>query len=308
MEQQFIHWLSENLPPDPQRRTRLGDDAAILPWAAKQDLVVTTDTVTDEVDFLLNEIEPRLAGQKALGVNLSDLAAMAAEPVAAVVSLVLPREGVGQLSAFDLAVELYRGMLPLAERFRCPIIGGDTNTWNRPLVVSVTAFGRTTNRGPLCRHGAEVGDHLLVTGALGGSLLGKHLRVEPRISEALLLNHRYQLHAGMDISDGLALDASRLAAASECGVLLSLNDIPISPDANKQAAATGRSPLNHALGDGEDFELLLAAPPEVANQIVLDQPLDIPITRIGRFIDQPGLWQDSGIGAIAPLPAAGYEH
>jgi thiamine-monophosphate kinase len=233
---------------------------------------------------------------------------MAAQPVAAVVSLVLPREGVGQLSAFDLAVELYRGMLPLAERFNCPIVGGDTNTWNRPLVISVTAFGKTTARGPLCRSGAQVGDQLLVTGALGGSLLGKHLRVQPRIREALLLNERYRLHAGMDISDGLALDVSRLAAASACGVVLSLNDIPISPDAKKYSVRTGRTPLDHALGDGEDFELLFSAPPEVAHQIIHDQPLDIPITHIGRFIDQPGLWQDSGTGAIAPLEEIGYEH
>jgi thiamine-monophosphate kinase len=308
MEQQFIDWLRANLPPSPLLRVGVGDDAAVLAWAAGGDMVVTTDAVTDQVDFVLAEVEPALVGHKALGVNLSDLAAMAAEPVAAVVSLVLPRRGTGTRDALELAVEVYRGMLPLAERFGLIVAGGDTNTWDGPLAISVTAIGRTTARGPLTRSGAQPGDHLLVTGRLGGSILGRHLKVEPRIREALLLNERYDLHAGMDVSDGLALDASRLAAASGCGIALRLADVPISQDAERLALKSGHSPLEHALGDGEDFELLLTAAPNVAEQIIRDQPLGVPVTHIGECINALGLWQSDDAGQRQPLAATGYQH
>jgi thiamine-monophosphate kinase len=303
MEREFIQWLAEHLPPSPHLRLGIGDDAAVLRWSEGRDLVVTTDTITDQVDFRLHEVDPRQVGHKALAVNLSDLGAMAAEPVAAVVSLVMPREG-----ALELARELYLGMLPLAEAFRIAIAGGDTNTWDGPLAISVTALGRTTDRGPLTRSGARVGDALLVTGALGGSILGRHLAVEPRVREALELHAAYELHAGMDVSDGLALDASRLAAASGCGVAIDLDAVPISADAVRLAATTGRTPLDHALGDGEDFELLLAANQEVAERIVREQPLAVQVTRIGAFVEQAGLWRRDGEGDLTPLPPTGYQH
>ncbi|HYO25587.1 MAG TPA: thiamine-phosphate kinase [Lacipirellulaceae bacterium] len=303
VEQEFLDWLRENLPASPLLRVGMGDDAAVLPWSAGGDLVVTTDAITDGVDFHLAETVPEQIGHKALAVNLSDLAAMAAEPVAAVVSLVLPRAG-----ALELAIALYQGMLPLAEQLGVAIAGGDTNTWQGPLAISVTALGRTTGRGPLTRRGARVGDALLVTGAFGGSLLGRHLAVQPRVREAIALHQRYDLHAGMDVSDGLALDGARLAAASGCGLALDLQAIPISADAYGMAGATGRTPLAHALGDGEDFELLIAAPPEAAEAIVRDQPLEAPVTCIGRFVPEPGLWQTTGQGRLEPLAATGYEH
>lgn len=303
MEREFIRWLSEHLPTSPLLRLGVGDDAAVLRWAAGPDVVVTTDTITDQVDFRLGEVNPRQVGHKAIGVNLSDLAAMAAEPVAVVISLVLPRVG-----ALELATELYMGMIPLAERFDVAIAGGDTNTWDGPLAISVTAIGRTTQRGPLTRSGARVGDVLLVTGALGGSILGRHLAVEPRVREALQLHASYELNAGIDVSDGLALDASRLGAASYCGVVLELDAVPISPDAERLAATTGRTPLDHALGDGEDFELLIAVDPHVADRIVRDQPLGVPVTRIGELVEQDGLWRRDEQGGLVRLEPTGYEH
>jgi thiamine-monophosphate kinase len=308
MEREFHAWLASRLPASARVRVGVGDDAAILRWLEAQDVVVTTDAVTDQVDFRLPEIEPRQAGHKALGVNLSDLAAMAATPVAALVSLVLPRAGAGSRSAFDLAVELYEGMLPLAERFNLDIVGGDTNSWDGPLVISVTVIGRTTARGPLRRRGARVGDALLVTGSLGGSILGRHLQVTPRVVEALRLHENYELHAGIDISDGLALDASRLAEASGCGAALRLGSIPISPDAERLAASTGRTPVEHALGDGEDFELLFAAPREAAEAMVRDQSLGVSITKIGVVVERPGLWQFTDEDELHPLEPSGYEH
>jgi thiamine-monophosphate kinase len=308
MEQQFIDWLRANLPSSPNLHIGVGDDAAVLGWAHGRDVVITTDAVTDGVDFILSEVEPALAGHKALGVNLSDLAAMAAEPVAAVVSLVLPRHGARGLTALELAVQLYRGMLPLAQKFDLAIAGGDTNTWDGPLAISITAMGRVGARGPMLRSGARPGDHILVTGSLGGSILGRHLHVEPRVREAQLLHERYELRAGMDISDGLALDASRLAAASGCGVALRLGAVPISEDARRLATTTGRPAIEHALGDGEDFELLIAAAPDVAEQIVRDQPLGVPITNIGSCVTEEGLWSIDDAGELRSLAAIGYQH
>ncbi len=307
IESELISWLEKNLPTGERLKIALGDDAAVIA-ASRADSVVTTDMLTDGVDFLLEQVDPQLVGRKALGVNLSDLAAMAARPVAAFVSLVLPRQGTSQHTALELAIELYRGMIPFAEKYGIIIAGGDTNTWDGPLAISVTAIGETTPRGPLTRSGAKIGDQVLITGSLGGSILGKHLEVEPRISEALLLNERFALHAGIDISDGLAIDAARLAKASGCGIVLDPTLIPIADAACRLSESDGRSALEHALSDGEDFELLLTVSGETALDIFLTRPLEILISRIGEVIAQPGLWQGKGENLRTPLEPTGYEH
>lgn len=307
VESELLAWLRENLPSSPRLAVGLGDDAAVLAPFDQAGVVVTTDMLTDDVDFILSEIDPRRAGHKALGVNLSDLAAMAAQPVAAFVSLVLPRQGSGKLSATELAIELYRGMLPLAEQLDTMIAGGDTNTWDGPLAISITAIGETTARGSLTRSGACVGDQLLVTGQLGGSILGRHLDVEPRVREALLLHERFELHAGIDISDGLSLDASRLAEASGVGISLDPKAIPIADAARQLSERDGRSAFEHAWSDGEDFELLLAVPANAADALLQQQPLDVPLTRIGEIIERTGLWLETekGLTSVAP---AGFQH
>lgn len=307
LESELIAWLEQHLTSDPRVKIGLGDDAAVIA-AAAADAVVTTDMLTDGVDFLLEQVDPRRVGRKALGVNLSDLAAMAAQPVAAFVSLALPRRGTSRLSSLELAIELYLGMTPLAAQHGIAIAGGDTNTWDGPLAVSITAIGHTTSRGPLTRSGAQVGDQVLVTGTLGGSILGKHLDVQPRVAEALTLHKHHELSAGIDISDGLAIDAARLAKASGVGIVLDLATVPISEAAHHLCKLDGCDPLQAALGDGEDFELLLAVPPTVARAILSTQHLPIPITRIGEVIADPGLWQVSSDGHRQPLTASGYEH
>jgi thiamine-monophosphate kinase len=273
--------------------------------AQSADCVVTTDMLMDGVDFRLSEHDPRKIGRKSLAVNLSDLAAMAARPVAAVVSLALPKAG-----GKKLAEELYEGLIPLATEFDCAIAGGDTNSWNGPLVISVTALGETTPRGPLLRGGAKTGDAILVTGSFGGSILGRHFDFTPRVREAILLNEHYELHAGIDVSDGLSLDLFRLAEESRCGVLVDPEAIPVSAAAGElaRAQADGLSPLDHALSDGEDFELLLAVPPAEAARLFADQPLSVPITMIGKCIVERGLWRHSPDGAREPLQVRGYEH
>ena len=134
MERDLIRWLRDALPKHAQVPIAAGhDDAALINWNSPG-CVATVDVLMEGVDFRLAEVDPRRVGHKALAVNLSDLAAMAAKPRAALVGLVLPREG-GQA----LAISLYEGIIPLAERYEVAIAGGDVNSWDGPLVISVTA-------------------------------------------------------------------------------------------------------------------------------------------------------------------------
>ena len=137
---------------------------------------------------------------------------------------------------------------------------------------------------------ARPGDKILVTGSFGGSIFGRQFDFQPRVAEALLLHDRYQLHAGIDASDGLSLDLSRLAAESGCGALVQTDAVPISAAAGQLAAqrADGSTPLDHALGDGEDFELILAVPPEQSRRMLAEQPLDVPLSCIGEFVERAG--------------------
>ena len=305
MELEFIDWLRTRLGPS---RAGLivgpGDDAAVVDLHGANRCVVTTDVLTEGVDFVLSECDPRRIGRKALAVNLSDLAAMAAVPRTVVVGLVLPRQG-----AFELARELYEGLLPLAEQFETTVAGGDTNTWDGPLVVGVTAIGTLTERGPFLRSGARPGDAIAVTGTFGGSLRGKHFDFTPRVREALHLREHYDVRAAMDVSDGLSLDLSRMCAACGCGAELDAAAIPIADEARAAAAADpgGLSPLERALGDGEDFELLVALPVDEAERLSAAQLPGVGVTTVGRFVAEPGLWLNTDAGR-RPIAPRGYRH
>jgi thiamine-monophosphate kinase len=316
MEAEFVRWLRANVPQHPRQRLGLGDDAAILSLAGRENVVVTTDLLTEGVDYYIAKDDPRRIGRKALAANLSDLAAMAARPLAAFISLALPRHSTAAGTSLELAIALYEGLLPMAAEYDLAVAGGDTNTYDGPLVISATLIGELTERGPLTRSGGRPGDWLLVTGTLGGTILGHAFDFTPRVREAIALHEHYELHAGMDISDGLALDASRLAAESGCGAEIRTDWVPVSQSARelaaKESAATnvadaGRA-LRHALGDGEDFELLLAASREVAREMLHDQPLECGLTHVGELVAEPGLWQQSADGLREPLAATGWLH
>lgn len=301
LEAELIEWLRARTPSHPALELPIGDDAAVVRLDGP--CVVTSDMLMDGVDFRLDEVSPTLVGRKSLAVNLSDIAAMAATPVAAIVSLALPRRG-----ALPLAKQLNEGILTLAAEFGVALAGGDTNSWDGPLAISITLLG--TPRGPVLRRdGGRPGDRLLATGRFGGSILGRHLTFTPRVREAQVLNQRYRLSAGADVSDGLSLDVDRLARASGCGAVLDAARVPIADDARRLAESTqGLDALAHALGDGEDFELVLAAPPDEAARLLADQPLDVEVTEIGQLVETPGLWLDGLDGTRRPLVPRGYEH
>ena len=318
MEAEFVRWLREHVPQHPRQRLGLGDDAAVIHFGANANVVVTTDLLTDGVDYHIASDDPRRIGRKALAANLSDIAAMAARPVAAFISIAFPRQPTAAGTPLELAIALYEGMLPLAAEYDLAIAGGDTNTYDGQLVISATLLGDVTDRGPLTRSGGRPGDWLFVTGELGGTILGHSFDFTPRVREALLLHERYELHAGMDLSDGLALDASRLAAESGCGAVLFTDQVPIAAAARQLAArefdslsnpqTAHEAALRHALGDGEDFELLLAAPPEAAAAILRDQPVSCGLTHVGELIADAGLWQQTSGSARQPLEPIGWLH
>jgi len=303
MEEQLLAWLAERIPSHRGVPLGPGDDAAAIDLRGGP-AIATVDMITDGVDFLLEEHELRRIGRKAIAINLSDIAAMAARPVAALASVALPHE-----MTLDGAKQLVEGMLDVATQFDTALAGGDVGSWDDRLAISVTLLGAATENGLLRRDGGRPGDRIFVTGHLGGSILGHHFDFTPRIEEALLLNARYKLSAGMDISDGLSIDLSRLAKKSGVGAQLDLSRVPIA-DAARQLDDDA-SPLEHALGDGEDFELLFTASPDQAERIAAERPLDplgVELTEIGRLIDEPGLWALDESDERVKLDITGWRH
>ena len=296
----FIDWLRQRTPACGGVLVGPGDDTAVLAWDAPQPCLVTTDMLLEGSCFRLVEAGPRRVGRKAMAVNLSDIAAMAGEPAAAVVSVGLPRQG-----GRALAEELYQGLREVGDAFHTPIVGGDTNSWDGPLVISVTLLGRVVGGRAVCRNGAQPGDWIMVTGPLGGSILGKHLDFTPRIPEALHLHRAVNLHAMIDVSDGLAADLHHICRESGCGAVLRAKAIPITEDARRMN--DDRSPLEHALGDGEDFELVFAVSPDEGRKLLETQPVPgIELFHIGEFVER-GLWLEEA-GQRRPLEPKGYVH
>lgn len=304
MELEFVRWLTEQVAANPRVKLGVGDDAAVVEVPTGRQLVVAADMLTDGVHFDTREHSPERIGRKSLAVNLSDLAAMAATPLACVVSLNVPREH----AKSSLPRQLMTGIAKLAEEFACPVVGGDTNVVQGPLVVNVTVLGTVAPNKFWRRSGARAGDRLLVTGSLGGSILGHHLDFVPRLAEALAIAEQWEVHAAMDISDGLSLDLSRMLEASGVGAIVDTPSVPINDAAHEFAKTSNNLPLEHALCDGEDFELLLAVSPDVARQLLDAQPLSCRLTDIGEIIAGRGLFQRDAVGKVSPLEARGFEH
>ncbi len=282
----------------------IGDDCAVLAATDGRPWLVTTDMLMDGRHFRLKEAGPEVVGRKAMGVNLSDIAAMAGQPVAAVVAVALPRS-----EAERIAPPLFEGLRSMAEQYGTSLVGGDTNAWDGPLVVCVTVLGEASEAGPALRSSARPGDVVLVTGPLGGSLLGRHLEPIPRIAEARALRSVVGRLALIDISDGLASDLGHILEESGgLGALIEADAVPVHPDARKVAAVDGRTPLDHALSDGEDFELCLTVSPEDAERLLAHPPEGLRLQRLGTIIAEPGLLLRGPDGAVVPCTARGFDH
>src|SRR4051812_22903627 len=240
-------WLGRASPAAP---FGIGDDCAVIP-PTKRHQLVTTDPVIYGQHFD-DTVSARQAGAKLLKRNLSDIAAMGGRPVAAVVSLALaPQTNIRWLEQF------YRGLAAAALRYGVRIVGGDVTQGPAKFFGAfLTLHGESSGGRVVTRSGARAGDAIYVTGALGGSLLGHHYAFTPRLAEGAWLAGRAEVRAMMDVSDGLAKD---LASVTPGGLSPALRPeaIPVSAAAHKRAKHSGRTPLFHALSDGEDYELLV---------------------------------------------------
>ena len=305
MEAQILQWLRDYLPATPATLIGPGDDAALLDWSDTDQCLIATDTIVEGVDFSLETCALPFVGRKALAINLSDLAAMGGVAVSATASLVLP-----SANPFATCREIIRGMQELATSYHVSISGGDISIWDGPLIATVTAIGKPGPGGILTRSGAQDGDLILVTGKLGGSILSHHYTFTPRLHEIERLASNYSINAAIDISDSLGLDLSRLAAASELAATITTAAVPITSGAHTLADRPNSttSALQHAMEDGEDFELLLSVSPAVGDAIIRDQPVACGICCIGYFSAGSGLTLQNADGTLQALEPRGYLH
>jgi thiamine-monophosphate kinase len=225
---------------------------------------------------------------------------MATVPVAAVVSVAMPK-GYGRQEL----KQLHAGITAAGRKFDCELVGGDITCWSddKPFVISVAMLSRVAGNKPVKRSGAKVGDSICVTGSLGGAVNRKHLEFEPRIKEAIRIAQIVTLNSMIDISDGLSSDLNRICKASRVGAIIDAELIPMSEEAQKS-----KNPLNSALNDGEDFELLFTLSGEDNRMLLKKWHGLIPITPIGEITDTNKMQIKMPNGQIKDLHSGGYDH
>jgi thiamine-monophosphate kinase len=289
----------------------VGDDAAVLEPPHGRKLVVAIDTIVEGVHFPVGAAGADV-GYRALAVNLSDLAAMGAEPQWMTLSLSLPRADEAWLADFA------SGLFELAERYDTALVGGDTV--RGPMVVTVQVGGAVEGDRWLTRSGARPGDGLFVTGAPGEAAAGlatiqkridggdhgahlrrRFLRPEPRV--AFGRKARMAATAAMDVSDGLLMDLDKLCAASGCAAVVDVDALPQSPALHALFSAEER--LRFQLAGGDDYELLFTAPPGVAEALVREA--DVDVARIGVITSGAGV-RCVQQGRPVLVAARGYDH
>lgn len=300
-EGSLIDWLRGRISPTDIVQVGPGDDAAVLAPDGDGRIVVTTDAFLEGTHFAPDD-PPAGIGHKVIAASVSDIAAMGCIPTACFVTLGLCR---ARGDAF--VRELGEHMIAAAERYGAPITGGDLTSWDEPCCVSVTVLGRTAGCDPVLRSGAKPGDLIFVTGSLGGSALGRHLSPEPRIAEGTHIAGKAHASAMIDVSDGLSTDLGHIARESGVGAVIRETAIPLSDAARELEQEHGRTALEHALHDGEDFELLCTVPPGNANQLRELWPFATPITEIGEVTSANVLIEHADHSRTT-LEPQGYEH
>ncbi|MCU0915212.1 MAG: thiamine-phosphate kinase [Planctomycetes bacterium] len=300
-EDEITGWFRQQrpLPPDAVP-IGIGDDMAQLALGQGASVLITTDMLLDGTHFDLATATLAQVGYKSMAASLSDCAAMATIPLAAVVAVALPHGWSGRQLQ-----ELHAGVVRAADKYACPLVGGDITSWQGPgrFAVCVSMLSRPGDQPPVRRNGARVGDIIGVTGSLGGSGRRKHLEFEPRVREALRMVRSADLHAMMDISDGLSTDLNRICHQSGVGALVEAAAVPIAEDARHRP-----DPLEAALNEGEDFELLFTLSPGQWDRLqpCWDDP--VPLTRVGVITATGRMEIRMADGQVRELLPGGYDH
>jgi len=300
-EFELIEWIRSQGGTSHSNLLGIGDDTAILQPPANSELLLATDMLMEGTHFTFPPATPELAGRKALAVNLSDLAAMGGTPHSALVSLALPRS-----RGSEFAKSVMQGVMQLAAEFETQLAGGDTNSWDGPLVINVAIIGTATQSHSVKRSGAQPGDWIFVTGVLGGSLGSHHLTFQPRVREAATLKETVTIKSMIDLSDGLASDLQHILKESDVGAVIRSQQIPIS-----QLISTELSPaerLQKAISDGEDFELLFTVSPEEGQRLLKQNPLEIALTHLGEITAEQGAVLLQEDGSRISLKRSGWQH
>ena len=322
-------WMATIKPDGRKAIVGIGDDGAVLDFSPGSVLVATCDMMVEGVHFILPAISPKQLGVKAMAMNLSDLAAMNARPLYALVSVGLRHDI--DVGFVDL---LYSGLTETAARYGCQIVGGDTVNSPRALVVDVFLMGEAERGRNTLRSGARPGDVVMVTGSLGGSAAGlemilsagggamdqvprwataevmrAHLEPTPRLLEAQAISIAGGANSAIDISDGLANEINHLARLSGVEIEIDASSIPISDATREVARAAGKDPLDYALFGGEDYELCFTAPPDRVDRIIgqVGDETGTPVTVIGRVAEGRGAWILKGDRRATLSPRA-FDH
>ncbi len=308
----------------------LTDDAALIGAEARHDLVVTADTIIESVHFLDSD-PPETVGHKALAVNLSDLAAKGAEPLAYLLALSLPKQG--KQSSATWLEGLAAGLKQLQETAGLSLIGGDTTATPGPLTLTITAIGRVPEGQAVLRSRAKSGDLIYISGTIGDAVLGLRLLQDPELARrwglsetemehlidryrrpqprtALAAALRHHASGAIDVSDGLAGDLDKLCIASGLQARVDVERVPLSPGTAK-ACLADPGLLPALLSGGDDYEILAAIPPDRARGFEADAArAGVPVNQIGALLPAPpaGSRFLDPAGAELNLPHRSFSH
>lgn len=276
-EDRLLQALLPTLPVYKDVVAEAGDDcAAVKPPGQDNLLLLKTDCIVERIHFE-SSANPTDVGWKAMMRPLSDFAAMSGVPQFALITLIVPAE-----RSTAWVKNLYHGIRRAAARFKVSVVGGETSNTRGPSVISVSVVGFVEKKRCVTRRGGKAGDDLFVTGRLGGSIEGKHLRFVPRIEESRWLTRNFSIHAMIDLSDGLGADLPRLARASKRGFRIDPDKLPLNRGCK----------IDNAISDGEDYELLFAISPLHRKRLERNWARKFPkvsLTRIGALNRQSKL-------------------